>query len=494
LNSVKKSSVNGLTLLLIIIVAFIITASCGTSQASTAVTSQISSNGTISQAQSVYVNIDSNKIVTSNTLQLGTQVTWGDLLVFPNSPQEQTLLKAANIKLVRFFDSDTPICLNWNEDSHTGNFSWTNVDPVLQAIFACGAQPLVNLLGGMTRQTLPSGMEVNSTSGLPYPVDAAAYCAQVVEHFNSKGFPINYYEVSNEIQFYIFQYGNWSWSPDAANRTGYFMTVFNAAYSAIKTINPNAIISFDFITDKNVLDYWLANEGAEVGSLNFHKYDLNHPSDAPTDQIVFDDVSNQYFGQWPLGQSLTASQAEYNASIGKILPIIASESNLDSVATDPRTERMAGAVWLALLLRTEILNGATYNIYFSWSGSLDFCNSVGYYGMFMINSDNNQPWYPYYVYNIIGPNLSPGDSILSSTSTSSDVQSIVWNHQGKTMILLISETDSNVDVSLQGIKGELTYQKLDNTIPWTNASIQTGTFNANQLLMLQGYSVILLQK
>jgi hypothetical protein len=457
-------------------------------QASITVAAKLQSEGTIIQQPSINININQNAILSSNALQLGTQITYAELVNFANSPQQQALLKATNIKIVRIFDSNIPLCLRWDENTHSGNFNWEVVDPIIQAIFDCRAQPLVNLLSGMANQNLPPGMQVNSTSGLPYLVDAAAYAAAVAEHFNSKGYQINYYEISNEIQFYLFQYGPWNWNPNSITRTGYFLSVFNAAGSAIKSINPNAKLSFDFITYKQVLDYWLTNGGADLGSLNLHKYDLNKASEATTDQVFFDLVSTQYFEKWPLGQSLLESQAEYNAARGKILPIIVSESNLDGETDDPRTMQIAGAVWLATLLKTEMIQGISYSNYFSWSGSLDYSASVGQYGMFMIDCDHNQPQYPYYVYKMIGPNLSAGDAILLSESTSSTIQSIVWNHQGKTMILLISQTTSNVDISLRGIEGELRYQKLDSTM----LGIQSGSYNTNQKLTLQGYSVILL--
>jgi hypothetical protein len=111
----------------------------------------------------------------------------------------------------------------------------------------------------------------------------------------------------------------------------------------------------------------------------------------------------------------------------------------------------------------------------------------------MINNDGFKPWYPYYVQHMIGNNLAIGDSIVYSYSSSDDVRSLAWIHQETLNILLINKVDQNRTVHLHGVTGTLNLYKIDNTIPWTTPSVQTDIINSSQPLIMQGYTVALLQ-
>ncbi|MEM2130592.1 MAG: hypothetical protein QXZ70_08355, partial [Candidatus Bathyarchaeia archaeon] len=113
-------------------------------------------------------------------------------------------------------------------------------------------------------------------------------------------------------------------------------------------------------------------------------------------------------------------------------------------------------------------------------------------GFGMINEDDNKPWYPYYVQKMIGNNLSVGDFIVESSSSSNDVRVLSWLHNGELKILLICKVDQARMVYFNGISGKLSIVKIDNNIPWENPALQAGTIEVNDPLVLERYTVALL--
>jgi hypothetical protein len=111
----------------------------------------------------------------------------------------------------------------------------------------------------------------------------------------------------------------------------------------------------------------------------------------------------------------------------------------------------------------------------------------------MVNSDNNQPWYPYYVHFMLGNNLGIGDPIVDSTSSSDDVRSLTWIHNGMLNILLICKVNQSRTVHLQGFEARLNSLRIDSTVPWETPSIQTDVINSTEPLVIKGYTVALFQ-
>ncbi|MFH1229481.1 MAG: M14 family zinc carboxypeptidase [Candidatus Aenigmatarchaeota archaeon] len=465
-------------------------------------------SGTSTQSQ---VTINTNSIISQNKLSLGTQLTFDTLKYFPSTTgyQARTLMENANIKIVRLFDKDfkSPFghqpCTSWDEATHTGTFDWTIVDPVIDSIISSGATPLVNLLSGIAPNVneFPSGMPKSST-GLPSPQDAASYASAWAQHFKDKNYPVQYYEISNEIQFYIFTNG-WTFDSTAASKEDNFIAVYNAAAAAIKSVNPNAKVSFDFSWENDVMNYWLDNDGADLDSINFHRYDEGAIGQY-TDQQMFATANSQFSGNSGIGDGnnvLSAQNAYYNKR-HVTLPLIDSESGFCSSnegGSEPRIQKMSGAVWLALLLRTEIIEGVSYHNFFTWDSSMGYQNTNNLLGQGfgIINADDSKPWYPYYVYQMIGPNLAVGDDMVSSSSDSNDILSLAWKDSGKLNVLLIHTGTDTSDVSLQGISGQFTYQKIDDpsgTSFLMDSAVQTGTVNAGDSITLNGYTVMLLEQ
>jgi len=345
-------------------------------------------------------------------------------------------------------------------------------------------------------------MATDPSTGLPYPDSWAAYCKEWVKHFKQTGKPVRFYEIINEPWAYF----GWANYVKIAN----FMALFNTAAQAMRTENTDVRLGFDGTNRKPVLNYWLNPSfggthqvGADLDFISFHKYDsgsIGRYDDqqmfnrAETTQLLTDPGGPEdgYYGVED------SRQIYYNAR-GKLIPVINSESNFNSAwqtGTDPKIQQMAGAVWTALVLRAGILKGLNYNIYYSFcsSASWERANKAsGGVGFGMINSDNNRPWYPYYVQWMIGTALNLGDSIAESTSSSDEIRVLSWVDEGKLNTLLICRVDQPRIIYLYGISSQLNITKIDTTISWETPSLQTSIVDSSDPLVVNGYTVMLLQ-
>lgn len=459
----------------------------------------IKSYGTINRSLTTKIGIFPNSITASNNLSLGFQISYGSA-DFISDPVMQQLASEGNFKLVRFFDTLKSQCIPsmnpcsnvFNETSKFVTYNWTNIDNVIKKIFDIGAEPIV-CLGTFSANALivPEGMIINSTTGLPNATSYAAYASEWVNHFASKQWPVRFYEIGNE------PWECFGWDPINYIKLSQYKEFFNVVATEMRLQNPGILISFDFIARQPVLDYWLSNNGANVDFIDFHDYGAVATGKC-TDDAMFLNAEQQYFEKWPLGYNVTAARNIWFSSRGKYLPIIMSESNFNSGCeggTEPRNQQMAGAVWDALVLRRAIIEDISYSVFFELASSASYGKTTvtGGYGFGMINADNNNPWYPYYAITLISKNLQVGDFIRESNS-SENIESLVWSHDGTLNILIISKSDNQQIICLSGISGNGIITKIDNTIAWQTPNIQTGEVDFTKPLLLEGYTVALLQQ
>ena len=459
------------------------------------------STGTINYWPRVDITVNVSKVIGVNNLSLGFQLDWHRWKTFMDRPVQWQLTEDAGFRLVRVFDfrSTNPRlmpCVYWNESTKSGVWDWTNVDALTLKIFEIGAEPLFCL--GWARDNIgryiPSGMTVNPITQLPYPESYAAYAAEWVKHFRELGLPVRFYQIMNEPFFYF------GWNAENMTRLGYFVEFWNMVARAMRRENPDILLSHDAITQKRVFDYWILY-GDDVGFLDFHKYDagsIGQYSDAETFRRAeirgFEDVS------WSALYSINIARQKWFNSRGKWPPAISSESNFNSAwetGTDPKIQQMAGPVWLALVLRTGILKGVNYNIYFEFSSSKSWelaNRPSGGCGFGMTNEDDNQPWYPYYVHKIIGSNLGIMDKIVETRSTSDDIKTLAWIHDGKLVILLICKVEEPRMINFHGITGQFNLMWIDSTVPYTSPKVQEATKNVGDQIKLNGYTVVLLKE
>lgn len=453
------------------------------------------SSGTITMAQSVIINISTYNVVEINTLSLGCMIDW-QWNSWRNSAYRRQLTQDAGFKLIRVFDfrkTNPPLmpCTYWDEVTKTGEWDWTYVDALTQRIFEVGAEPLYCLGYARTsiQNYIPPGMAVNPQTQLPYPESYAAYCSEWVKHFKNVGLPVRFYEVFNEPFAYF------GWTADYT-KLGYFKDVWNACARAMRTENSNIMLSFDFTTNRRVLDYWIEN-GDSIDFLDAHKYDCNSIP-GYDDQEMFKRAEERRFFSYPDNNFYgfdDARQLWFN-SRGKMLPSIISESNVNSacgdVGTDPRMAQMTGAVRTALVLRQGMLEKLDYHVYYEFSS--DPATASSGYGFGMINSATNTPWYSYFAQKLIGPNLEVNNPILETSSNSDDVRVIAWNNGNTLNILIICKSDEPQSIHINGVSGEVNCSWIDTSIPFTEASIQNNVINIEENVQLIGYTVMLLQQ
>ena len=413
-----------------------------------------------------------------------------------NSPTRQ-LARDADFKMVRVVDyrSNFQVCTRWYESSRTGSFDWTDMDDLVEKIFEVGAEPLIVLgsVGGYNQNpNVPRGMSINPSTGLPYPESFAAYCAEWVRHFKSKGMPVRFYEIINEAWYYFWD----SWGRTNTAKRANLVTLLNTVYDRMRAVDSKVLIGTDSSMFRSFLDYFV-NYGRGLGFLSFHKYDSGSLRDSDSSilnsarRIGFETGSTRYSPD-------DAREVWYN-SRGVNLPVICSEANLSWLwdgGTDPRIQKMIGAVWTALTIRAGITKGVQYSLYYKFLSSRNAGQRTrtGGYGFGLVNSDNDQPWYPYYVHKMIGNNLKIGDLIVSSSSSRSEISSLAWIHGDKLNILLICEVDYERAIRLYGVSGQLNYFKIDNTVSWQWPRMQTGVISSSNTFTLNGYTVMLLQQ
>jgi hypothetical protein len=155
---------------------------------------------------------------------------------------------------------------------------------------------------------------------------------------------------------------------------------------------------------------------------------------------------------------------------------------------------MSGAVWLALTLRTAVLKGINYNVYFEFSSSKSWQEANGSgWGFGMTNEDDNKPWYPYFVNKMIGTNLNTNSRLITSTSSSDNVASLAWINGTKLNVLIISKTSSSLTFHLNGANGQINISWIDNTVSYATPYMQTSSFASTESFSMRGYTIALLQ-
>lgn len=443
------------------------------------------------------VTVKLKNLIGNNLLSIAAQMDWTRWSKFLSSPTLRQYAKDLNLKFIRMFDWRTvKPCTHWDSATHTGTWNWANTDNMVNAIYDIGVEPLF-CFGWATISTAtsyyPSGMVIDPTTNLPAPDDYAAYCSEWVRHFKQTGKPVRFYEIFNEPYGYL----TWNISSNLA-RAGYFKDVWNATAAAMRQVNPNIMISFDFSCQWGVLNYWCTNGGAELDYLDFHKYD-DGTVPGRTDENDFLRAEQQNYTSTPFGWTLQQAADYYYQKRGRRLPIFCSESNMNSAwetGTDPRIQQMSGAVWWGLTLRMAILNGLSYYVVFELTSNKawELANKPsGGWGFGMIDEVNMVRWLPYYTNLMYFANLSVGDSIIETATADPDLRVIGWIHQDKLNLLLIHKSHTSKTVSIQGdITGNVNYTKIDESTDVNNPNPATGTYAINAI-PLNGYTVMLLQ-
>ena len=444
------------------------------------------------------VGVDSSDAIGVNRLQVGFQASLqaGNLVSRSDIVDIYSGMKP---KLVRIFDwrpevEELDPCVYWYESSTSGSFNWRNVDRVVDTIFEMGAEPLICLgtsgssypPSSYDQRYLPKGMTLKSNL-LPDYEQFAAYCRAWVRHFEETGRPIRYYEVWNEA------WGYFDWGGEDSYRFSSWMNLWTACEREMHAESPGILIGNDHTTMKNVLETFIERD-ANLGFISYHKYDVGNTY--TSDSTVFNRAESDFLEETPTCYGAEGAQQRWYQATRRLIPVINSESNMNyqwQPSVDPRLHQMSGAVWNALCLRKEILEGVNYHIYFDEYSYRYRDGSINGFGMVSWNSEPRK-WYPYYLYQWMGNNLAVDDTIIRTTSSSSNTRALGWINSQTINILIIHKTRETETMQLTGATGQFRYCKIDETIPYTSPNVQEGMLTADEDITLNGYTVMLLQQ
>ncbi|MGD8546037.1 MAG: dockerin type I domain-containing protein [Candidatus Bathyarchaeota archaeon] len=443
-----------------------------------------------------YINVDPTVALMRNKLQIGFQPLYSSSNLNSRSDVLQ-LYKDLKPKIVRVFDwrpesERLDPCVRWYESSRSGSFDWRDVDRIIDMIFDMGAEPLICLgsSGSMypasryDSRYLPRGMTLQSNT-LPAYDQFAAYCREWVEHFKETNRPVRYYEIWNEA------HGYFDWGGEDTTRLRSWMDFWITCEREMHAENPDILIGNDQTNMKKVLEAFIDRD-ANLGFISYHKYDTG--SRTTPDSEVFTAAETLRFQETSNDYGAKGAQERWYEAKRELIPIINSESNMNwgYSPTDPRLQKMSGAVWNALCLRKEVLEGVDYHVYFDeysytgWNGVPEGFGMVDW-------SREPKKWYPYYVYLWFGNHLAFGDMIIE-TSSSGNIRSLGWLGNNMMNILIIHKASYTETARIQGVQGEFKYYKIDESYSYTSPRMQEGTLDITKDIVLNGYTVMLLQR
>jgi len=454
----------------------------------------------------VNVNVNFDNQIGTNNLSLGTQFNTWHWTVKPGIPDVYELIekaKLSNFGLVRImvgWENGLQPCTNWDEETYTGTYDWTELDRFIQAIMEIGAYPLICIGGGSKQRGywLPRGM-IGDWRGTGFPLDESfgTYCADMVKHINvEKGWNVTYWEIWNEPEETL-------QNPSLLVN---FTRTFNNAQQYMHNVDPAILLGNDCSCFKVFFDYFVEHAQG-VGFLSFHKYDawgtwLHNSHDYYSDYKIlkkagrFGNPGDESWSPWSR-YSLSEMQGKWEKIRGEKIPILCSETNLNSVCekgTDPRIQQAIGAVWYAEELMFFVLSNVKYSVYFEFaSDDSDRWNTTkptkGWgFGMVRRTSPYTE-WYPYSLNNLIGNNLKTGDPLFQAISNDTDtVSALAWKRRTQLRLLLISKVEEEVIINITGLpEGEVRIYRIGSS----STFIQSETSETRQVT-LDGYTVLLI--
>lgn len=477
LGAIKFSTLVGLILLSLLI-----------SSSASQPNQPIPSNGTISYAKVIMLNVDYGSQIGTNNLELGSQIHW--YFYFPTDSELQQRVTDANLKILRFFipdESHHQPCTSWDDNTHTGTWDWTELDAEIDAAFSCGAEPLLcfNLDMGAT---IP-GMEINPITLAPYPESFAAYVSMIALHFENRGVTIKYWEIFNEHQ------GAWTWYYDPyipSNEPIWsaFVDTYNAVASEIRSVFPNASIGTATGCHRGWCEY-LAEHGTNIDWIGTHKYDSGWGNQYADDEELFRravrGLGYEEYDPRVHDFLFTPNEAldKWEQMTGVRPAFYVTETNLNAEwdPVDHRQHEAIGAVWFAEEIRDFILRGIQYTVQYRLA-------SYAYdpsFGMVEVRGDYTK-YYPYFVCQLFGEHLTKDDILFETTSSEETrVSALAWQHAGRAKLLIINKAPDTSTVSIEGLSGEGTLYRLDSSV----MEIQLESTILPNTVTMNGYTVVL---
>lgn len=442
------------------------------------------------------VNVDvTGRSVGRNNLVLGSHVHWW--MELWDNPTLQQQVRGAKLKVLRFFVrwEDHGPCVSWDEATKTGTWDWTEFDAMIQAIYDCGAEPLINinLIDPTIRSgMLPPGMAINPVSHFPNADSYGAYCKAIAEHCRAKGYNIRYWELFNECHI------TWKYYPLADIYTPQNEAIwreialaYNQAAAEIKRALPGSMIGDTSTSRKGWCEY-LAENAVLVDHIGHHKYDSGTETweYAADPQPLFELAvgGKGYEALMHPDILFTPEEAQdVFQQIRRVRPaFFVTETNLGlgwGADFDHRMHEAVGAVWLAEETRDFILRGLGISLWYELASPGDSA-----FGLVELWGDYTE-YYPYFVSMLFGQHLARNDTLLETVSSDETrVSALAWNHGGRTKLLIINKTPEQTTAIIEGLTGEALVYRIDSSA----MVIQEETVTMPSTITMDGYTVILL--
>jgi hypothetical protein len=366
----------------------------------------------------------------------------------PSGPASPATSAATTLHptLLRFGMTSDGIPVSWNETSGAPLFGFSHFDATIASIDSLGGSPIVSLPVGTwgDGNALPAGMPVNQSMPVPFggsvgyfaaPGAYASYVAAVAAHAASMGETVTYWEVGNEVPLVN------------VTEVARFAQLITIAAKEIHRWMPNALVSADTITSRHYLPEF-ATDTVGVGFLSFHDYSSNTICSAngsycapgtfgqgATDAQLIAQITNT-----TVGGSLppVTAQAEWYALTGLHLPVLDTETNLNSaggggmtsaLGSDPRIQTLFGAAWLgASIIQASHENLSSLN-YFRFTNQVSANGTVtspfGGFGLGLTSIEPNgsllrfAPYWAFDLWTTLVPAL--GSGVVTEVTGSSDV-------------------------------------------------------------------------
>jgi hypothetical protein len=278
-------------------------------------------------------------------------------------PDDPTFFAAADAlgpAIVRVGDASAGTVVGWDNATESWSLNFANLTREIAFAHSLGAEVFLSFPAGTwgDGNTLPTDSPLNTTIPVEtvarganvtgfFPADAAwrALVGQMVDYAVDTSAGVLYWNIGNEVPLVN------------ASVVAEYTHLFNLAAAIIHAQLPNALVGSDVMMNKQYDDYF-ATHADGVGFLSFHWYPAYAGCPSPDSYCPPTNAS----GYWSTSNLMnetgwrdlpfvapSVAQSEWFAATGAHLPVLDSESNLNSYyasGTDPRQQSLVASAWL----------------------------------------------------------------------------------------------------------------------------------------------------
>jgi hypothetical protein len=444
-----------------------------------------------------------------------------------NNPDFTSYAQALDPGLVRWSQTyDAPA--TWHSSTGTVTFDFSAFGALMNFSKSVGAQVYLSLPAGSwgDGNLLPAGMPLNTSflvnwwgHGTGYYPSLSAYRTYLttfVKDVESHGWSIAYWNIGNEVPVGVDK-----------NTAANFVTVFNSAAADIHSILPNALVGSDVFTWPTKEKYF-AGVVKGLGFLSFHEYPATKLCANPNTFCLPDNVggyltdskvisTSNNFAEMPWSSAPVPSQDLWHNVTGNWVPMIDSETNLNSAQTpahDQRQPTLIDGAWIV----SQMIDGAAQNLssvlFYSygepWPPPSSPTEKYGGWGAGMTAQESSGAdlrFAPYWALDLWASAVPRGARELAVTDTNSpvvrafaarsgaDVSVIVSNRVGVDVTIPISSSNSSWVAVGATTLDQTTYKMVFNESTQTEELLSSGlgyptpTGTSSMSLTLEGYGV-----